>query len=371
MKKSLITCISFLLFCGNTYSQEYATSQIQKASQKLEINSMLSEKSLSDTLVVKEQRIVVRKDQQGRIEHIGIPLFNGFMRNMHPSPIHDYLEFAALDKKFQISENTLQLNKLKFSKGNWDMLYQLGDSCACTISNLGDKTYVVQWMKNEQVVVVVSFPVDYELLANSTRREMEAKFIADMKAFKSPEPSPQQAVDSTQLKKYAIQGVFVKEGRNYIINAITSNTYYTKDDEGFKLLYDNQYIGESMSNLLMAPASLPKAPLTTKFSLSTYREESVSADYNQLYDFCIASGCEPFFGYEGITNGMASGTLIMHNQQSGYNHVFYVQCPAEEIGKEGAHLKATGYIYIPSSNIKDLLASPSKGRSKSYKHISR
>ena len=371
MKKWLLSCIGLLLFNNSTNAQEYATSQLQKAAQKLNIGSMLSEKKQADTLFVKEQRIIVRKDKQGRIEHIGIPLFNAYIRNIQPSPIHDYLEFAALDKKFHVSENTLQLNKLNFSKGNWDKLYQLGDSCACTISNLGDKTYVVQWMKNNQVVLEVSFPVDYELLANSTRREMERKFIAELKDYKGQGATPQQAIDTTQLKKYAIQGVSVKEGRNYIINAITSNTYYTKDNKEVSLLYDNKYMAESMSNLLIAPASLPKAPLTVTFSLSTYREESISADYKQLYDFCIASGCEPFFGYEGIIDDMASGTLIMHNQQSGYNHIFYIQCPAKEIGKEGAHLKGTGYLYVPSSNIKNLLASPSKGRSKSYKYIAR
>ena len=370
MKKWLLTCICLMLL-SSTHAQEYATSQLQKAAQKLDIAAMLSKGKLSDTLFVKGQRIIVRKDQQGRIEHIGIPLFNVYIRNIQPSPIHDYLEFAALDHKFHISENTLQLNKLNFSKGNWEKLYELGDSTACTINNLGDKTYVVQWMKNNQIVLEVSFPVDYELLANSTRREMESKFIAELKGYKEQGANPQQAVDTAQLKKYAIQGILVKEGRNYIINAITSNTYYTKDKKGTTLVYDNKYIAESMSNLILAPAALPKAPLTVTFALSTYRNESVSANYSQLYDFCIASGCEPFFGYEGVSDGMASGTLIMHNRNSGYNHIFYIQCPVEEMGKAGVHLKGTGYIYIPSSNIKNLLASPSKGHSKSYKFIKR
>ena len=371
MKKWFLSCASLILLYSSVHAQEYeyATSQLQKAAQKLNISGMLSEKSLTDTLFIKEQRIIVRKDQQGRIEHIGIPLFNAYIRNIQPSPIHDYLEFAALDKKFHVSENTLQLNKLVFSKGNWEKLYQLGDSCACTINNLGDKTYVVQWMKNNQVVLEISFPVDYELLANSNRREMETKFIKDLKVYKGSDNNAQQDVDTTQLKRHAIQGVYVKEGHNYIINAITSNTYYTISHKEAKLVYDNNHIAESMSNLLIAPAALPQAPITLSFTLSTYREESMSIDYGQLYNFCIASGCEPYFGYEGITDGMASGTLIMHNKQSGYNHIFYIQCPAKEIGNKEPHLKGTGYIYIPSSNIKNLLASPSKGRSKSYKYI--
>lgn len=369
MKKLLFTATLLLLFVSSLSAQEYAASHLKTAAQKLNIEPQLSKSSVSDTLSVKGQRIIIRKDTQGRIAHIGIPLFNAYIRSIQPSPIHDYLEFAALDKKFHISENTLQLNKLEFHKGNWDMLFQLGDTTICNINNLGDKTYVVQWLKDDKVILEVSFPVDYELLANSSRREMEVRFIKELKSYQVQKLRSGQVTDSTQLKKYAIDGVFVNEGYSYVINAITSNTYYVKKNEHYSLLYDNKNMAESMSNLMLSPAALPKAHISLAFAMSTYKNETIDMDYCQLYEFCVSNGCEPFFGYEGVTDGMASGTLIMHNKKSGYNHIFYIQCPVQEIGKPEAHLKGTGYIYTPSSNIKNLFASPSKGRSKSYKYI--
>ena len=371
MKKLYAIC-SILLLCAHSLSaQEYAASHLQTASQKLGIITKLSKGSMSDTLSVQGQRIIVRKDTQGRVEHIGIPLFNAYIRSLQPSPIYDYLEYAALDKKFHISENTLQFNKLKFSKGNWDTLYLLGDTTTCNISNLDDKAYIVQWKKDGNVFLELSFPVDYELLANSSRREMEVRFIKDLKNYQVQGAQQEQAVDSTTLKKYAIQGMYVKEGSNYAINAITSNTYYIIKNSKPQLLYDSSHSAESMSNLLLSPAALPEAHLTVNFAMSTYREEIVNIGYRQFFEFCIANGCEPFFGYEGITDGMASGTLIMHNKKSGYNHVFYIQCPDKELGHAGAHLKGTGYIYTPSSNVKNLFAAPSKGKSKSYKLIAK
>ena len=369
--KKLFGTFCFLLLSGLVSAQDYTASHLEKAARKLNIVGLLSKNSLTDTLTVSGQHIVVRRDAQGQVVHIGIPLFNTSIRNLQPSPIHDYLEFAALDKKFQVSENTLQLNRLRFSKGGWEQLFQLGDTTACTISSLDDKTYVVQWQRNGSSIVEVSFPVDYELLANSTRREMETKFIAELKNYKSAPSRLPTTIDSTQLKKYAIEGIYVKEGRNYIINAITSSTYYAKSKQDFQLVYVPQHVSESMTDLLLAPGVLPKASVNVKFALSTYREETVDVDYTQLYDFCVASGCEPYFGYEGMVGGMASGTLVMHNRQSGYSHLFYIQCPADQVGKPGVQLRGTAYIYIPSSNIKNLLAAPSKGHSKSYKFISR
>ena len=371
MKKLYTICSILLMYAYSLNAQEYAANHLQAAGQKLNLSTQLTKGAVSDTLSIQGQRIIVRKDSQGRVEHIGIPLFNAYIRSLQPSPIYDYLEYAALDKKFHISENTLQFNKLKFNKGNWDTLFLLGDTTTCNISNLGDKTYIVQWIKGGNVFLELSFPVDYELLANSSRREMEVRFIKELKNFKTQDSRHEQAIDSTILKKYAVQGIYVKEGRNYTINAITSNTYYIKKNGKYQLLYDPAHPAESMSNLLLSPAALPEAQLTVNFAMSTYREETVDTDYRQFFDFCIANGCEPFFGYEGVTDGMASGTLIMHNKKSGYNHIFYIQCPVQQIGQKGAHLKGTGYIYTPTSNVKDLFAAPSKGRSKSYKYIAK
>ena len=371
MKKLYVICSILFLYAYSLSAQEYAANHLQAASQKLNISNQLTKGAVSDTLSVQGQRIIVRKDTQGRVEHIGIPLFNAYIRNLQPSPIYDYLEYAALDKKFHISENTLQFNKLKFSKGNWDTLFLLDDTTTCNISNLEDKTYIVQWKKSGNVFLELSFPVDYELLANSSRREMEVRFIKELKNFKTHNSRQEQAIDSTILKKYAVQGIYVKEGSNYAINAITSNNYYIKKNGNPLLLYDPAHLAESMSNLLLSPVALPDAHLTVNFAMSTYREENVDTGYRQFFDFCIANGCEPFFGFEGIVDGLASGTLIMHNKKSGYNHIFYIQCPEKEIGQAGAHLKGTGYIYTPSSNVKDLFAAPSKGRSKSYKYIAK
>ena len=371
MKKLYTICSVLLLYAYILNAQEYAANHLQEAGRKLKISTQLTQSAVSDTLSVQGQRIIVRKDSQGRVEHIGIPLFNAYIRSLQPSPIYDYLEYTALDKKFRISENTLQFNKLKFSKGNWDTLFLIGDTTTCNISNLDDKAYIVQWKKGGNVFLELSFPVDYELLANSSRREMEVRFIKEIKNYKVQGAQQEQAVDSASLKKYAIHGIYVKEGSNYAINAITSNLYFTIKNGKTQLLYDSAHPAESMSNLLLSPATLPESHFTVNFAMSTYREETVNIGYRQFFDFCIANGCEPFFGFEGITDGIASGTLIMHNKKSGYNHIFYIQCPDKELGHAGAHLKGTGYIYTPSSNVKNLFAAPSKGRSKSYKLISK
>lgn len=371
MKKLFFALCCILASANGAYAQDYASNHLEKAINKLGIADKLSKGSKADTIFIGQQRIVVRKDTNGRIEHVGIPLFNAFMRSLQPSPIHDYLEFAALDKKYKISENTLQLNQLKFSKGSWDDLFQVGDTTTCSITNLEDKMYVVKWMKQGEPFLEVYFPVDYELLANSSRREMEVRFIEGLKAFQLPDSVPEQQLDTVHFQKYGVKGIFVKEGTSYVSPVITSNTYYIKESGKYHLLADGQHISESMANLLLEPLYAPDATIKMDFSMSTFREETVEMDFRQLSAYCTANGCTPFFGYEGINNGMAAATLIMHNKKSGYNHIFYIQCPASEVELSGAKLTGKGYLFTPSSNIKNLFGTPSKGHSRSFRHIAK
>ena len=363
----LLCCTCFSVSIA--YSQEFTASHLEKAAKKLNIVAWLSGSSRVDTTSVGGQRIVARKNADGQVEHIGIPLFNAYMRSMQPSPIHDYLEFAALDKKFHVSENTLQLNRLQLSKGSWDQLYQMGDTVACTIHCLADKVYVVSWQMDGKDILELSFPVDYELLANSSRRELEVRFVKDLRAFKMPQHPQQLPLDTTSLKAYAVKNVFVREGQSYVIPAITSHTYYTKAPSGYALLSDPGQPAQTMANMLLQPSAFPKVSASLSFAMSTYQEETVNIDYLQLYQYCVANGCEAYFGYEGTADGMASGTLLMHNRQSGYNHIFYIQCPQSQVGQPDAQLKGRGYIYTPATNVKTLFAPPAKNKSGSYKYI--
>ena len=127
------------------------------------------------------RQVCLRTDPMGVVEHIGIPLFDERMRLLQPSPVYDFLEYAALNKKYKLEENQLNLSKVIFKLGNWETLYRekLGE-CACSIENREDKLYVVTWKKDEKDLAVVGIPIEYELLNNDTRRSMEQKFVREL-----------------------------------------------------------------------------------------------------------------------------------------------------------------------------------------------
>ena len=118
----LIIWGAICLFPMIVLSQTFKSTHLQIAYEKLQLKSNPTQ----------AKALTIRQDENGTIEHIGIPLFSDEMRTLLPSPIYDYLEFAALDHKYHINENTLQQQNIKFHNGSWNSLVQLSSGVICS-----------------------------------------------------------------------------------------------------------------------------------------------------------------------------------------------------------------------------------------------
>lgn len=309
------------------------------------------------------EKLSVRINISGKVDHIGFQLFSSVIRVLQPSPIYDYLEFAVLDHKYHISENPLQLQQLKFRVGDWTTLEHVTDSMLCQVNNVEDKYYEVTWRKDEQVVVSVSFPINYELLANSNRKAILEQFVSSLRMYSS-DAKPMIKIDSTAIKPYGKGDVYVLQGDSYIIPAINTNTYFreTKDEKGgYEWLKDKQYPGETLANRLLSPCSFPgDALMKVTCYLYNYRKEIIQTTVANWMAFCKENGCMPYYGFESDNRGLLTATLIMRNRESGYDHVLDVTCQREQLEDDNLHIDAVAYLYTPSSNVGSLFYEPSK-----------
>lgn len=295
----------FLLFPLAICSQTFKASHLQKAYEKLGISAQDS------------KGLTIRKAQDGTIEHIGIPLFSTEMRTLLPSPIYDYLEYALLDHKYHINENTLQQQKIRFRNGSWGDLEKITPADDCTIDNQDDKWYIVRWSFQAQEILSVAIPIDYELLSNSSRKEMEQNFSRDLKCYKSV--SPQETSSTHEL-----------------------NTSSPK---------------ETLSAILMTSdhASV-KATLNIELLYAGFRKESVSVTLSQWMEFCKSEGCTPYYIYEGATDDQASAILLMYNRSEGYAHLLYLHAAISQLDAKEQDYQGKVYMFIPTNNIEDLFA---------------
>ena len=368
---SLVLTAVLLMSTGTLQAQSFKTERLGKAVSTVGINNLLDSlpAGCTSSLPAKDGLTVcVRKTDDGTIEHIGIPLFQNDMRLLMPSPVYDFMEYAVLNKHYKVNPNDLYLSKVMFRKGSWQTLVkdQLQD-CECSISNQDDRLYIVSWLREDQEVAIVGIPIDYELLNNDSRRNIERDFIRHLSAHDALPVVP-QAITEDDLKVYGTEGLFAIPGESYLMPELNSNIYYELRtiSEEIDTVYQgkptkmtletvvpfitisNDYPAETMANLLLSDElAVAGTRLKLDFHLSDYHREVVDVTAFQLRDFCRREGCKIYFAYRGMSDGVVRGTLMMSNLAKGYNHLFSLRIPADQLTATGPVIQADVYLYIP------------------------
>ena len=296
----------FLLFSQAMQAQTFKASHLQRAYEKLHLNTQAENRS----------DLTIRTTADGTIEHIGIPLFSDEMRRLLPSPIYDYLEFALLDHKYHINENTLQQQKIRFFNGSWADLEQIRPSDNCTIDNREDKWYIIRWTRDSQNQLAVAVPIDYELLANSTRKEMEQNFCRQLRQY---QPEHVQA--------------------NGSVSALKASTPK-----------------ETLSNILLTSTDSLKVTLNIELHYAGFRKESIGVTLPQWMGYCRSVGCTPYYIYEGSQGDQASAMLLMYNRNEGYAHLLYLHAAISQLEAHEQTYQGKVYMFIPTNNVADLFA---------------
>ena len=304
---SILYAGALFMFPFAAGAQTFKASHLQRAYEKLHLNSASAN----------HPGLTIRTSEDGMIEHIGIPLFSTKMRTLLPSPIYDYLEFALLDHKYHINENTLQRQKIRFRNGSWADLESVTPSDDCTIDNRDDKWYIVRWDRHDKAPLVVVVPIEYELLANSNRKEMEQNFCRDLQHYRPSNEGHAKSAPS--------------------INA------------------DNPE--EALSNILMTKSSGGVAvDLSLELLFAGYTKKVVSVSLPQWMGYCRSVGCTPYYMYEGTTGGQAAAVLLMYNRSEGYAHLLSLRAVASQLALPHQNYIGKVYMYIPTTNVAELFA---------------
>ena len=114
-----------LVFSFSLSAQNYKFDRLKSAASVLGLcvnaDSLLPGKVIN--IAAKDGQLVhLRVNAMGEIEHIGIPLFHGYMRILQPSPVYDFLEYAVLNKRYKVNPNQLYLSKVIFKTESWHIL---------------------------------------------------------------------------------------------------------------------------------------------------------------------------------------------------------------------------------------------------------
>ena len=125
-------------------------------------------------------------------------------------------------------------------------------------------------------------------------------------------------------------------------------TKMTLEDVVPFITISSNYPAETMANLLLSDeVAVAGTRLKLDFHLSDYHREVIGVTAYQLRDFCLREGCKLYFAYRGTADGLVRGTLMVSNLAKGYNHLFSLRMPADQLTATEPELQADVYLYIP------------------------
>lgn len=364
--RAYILYIVVLLLTAGTNSMAakgYATDLLEKIARTMNVVQRLD--TLADgfhyrCLNYNDMSITIEV-RRGTVTHIGRSLFSRTQRDILRSPVCNFLERYALEialpmERAKSVERQLEEDGIFFRNGSFTKLKQIENDTTFSINieNLNDKRYTVSWAKNDKEAFAVNFPIEYELLTGCGMIERERRLTDAIENATLP-ASASFMLDTADVLRPTWQGkYYVQKGPVHYLPQFSSDRYYIKGDcAQYELLYDSNFMAESISNLFSTAGIENDYTLELRVRKYGLKEDTVRISLNQWTSFCMEEGCKPYFGM--IRNEReVECEIVMYNRAMGYSHVVRAVMDSEDMEDRKGVIRARVLPYVPTSRIKYL-----------------
>ena len=361
------TCITCSLYAQSEFSSEH----LKETAVNIGLSHWDTLKCGDNKVILGKDTIIVRKNEDGVIDHIGKQLFPIMAREKNPLPVYDYMEYVYVNYLLNKNGNKLLFKDVAFIKGGWKELASVTPSDQCNISNIDNKAFQIEWEKDGEPVVSALIPIRYNILSNMSRTEMQNAFIQGEKKTTVKLSDEQISQDTAKLTKTLVGDteIIYFKGKSYLNEKITNNYYLVKNDSLLAPIADKEMPMESIANIMVLPSSkqIGNYKAKIRYLLSNNKIVEQATTIRQIIDYAMKQGCKPYFGLEGIKDGIVNFSLFLYNETSGYDHIFRLSCKTEDIGTDALTFTGRGSLYAPTTNVKSLFSDGDKKSNVTFK----
>lgn len=364
-KRTICILTLLLLVCSSQASTAvFATKRLANLAGYLSLQSLDTlNAGINESYSYKNRPLSIRVNQWGEIEHIGLKLFSQNQRNSFPLPIYDFLERHLLERNVSPTDSEegtrMQWDKVYFSVGSSATALKI-DSTAEFLENHFDlKVYRVTWIVNEEIILQLSFDMDYQLMSGCTEIELEKKFMLNLSRYEAG------FYTNHRLIIFPSEGdEFIRQGDFFISPLIRNEMYYTKKSGKWKLVRSEKRLSHSIANMMLDANLDEQVRLDIVMDQYGYKKDSLCTTYRQFIQICIHEGCMPYYGLKEKKDDLYSSTVFLVNWQGGYLHMLSAEIPKSIIDKpKDSVIKGKLYTYIPLFNVSDKILNPQNYKS--------
>lgn len=308
--------------------------------------------------------IVIHRDRNQKIDHIGVKLFNRAIVEKHPSPIYYFverylLEILLLDDEEDI-KGKLKRERVTISSELYELLsYKQGVRNILGDASLGTSVYVtcnnnrylMSCIKDKNIVLSLEFPVCYELITGNTKLEAENSLYPSLLFYK---PDKHFMADVPKDLVVPHGNMLTCNDDYYATEQMISTSYYRKQKNDTLVVFASDYIMESTYNLFNAYVD---QSVNVEITQSLYGNKSNTFTYSLpvFMHFLRSQGCGVYTAIQTMDDDRISGAVMAVNMELGYQHLMlftFDRTLFEHPDKKVVKVKM--YSYIPIHNVSSL-----------------
>lgn len=296
----------------------------------------------------------------GCVSHIGYAFFSPEHRMAFGTEACRFVERYALELAMPLRDDISAAERMRVDgvTATGNILSSLTTLCTDTTVSIhtltaNARTYSMSWLRGEEQLASISFPIDYDLLVGTDMDERERRLPALITSSRPcatpPPPLP------TQLHRAWQDNYYTLEAPTYLIDQLSARQFFYRDDEGTMTpIFSPRMPVESLANLLTAAVSGENYTMNIKLSKYGLKTELLTATLQQWLCFCRQSGCRLFFGIISMTDTEADCELLAHHAELGYNHVMRLKVPLQVIADGQGTIEARLTAYVTASRISNI-----------------
>lgn len=303
--------------------------------------------------------------RNGIVVHAGYDLFDDSLRNAIPfRKALDFVERYALETDIPSVRRNLKTSMMREDKvvcidGNMEGLHTAAadSTLAFTVSVVNNRKYCLEWRRGDNIDYFIEFPLDYSLLVGRDMIESESILAADLESLNDSISFREQLLPKRdELISMMMRNYYIKPGKTYLIDNLTTNTYYgkTEQDSVFSLICSNSKPLETLSNIIVTGAL--QNDINVDLKINGYNElPKVSKRLSALVDYFVEEGCTPYFGVGNIDDDMVAQCYVMlDNPFEGYCHLLQLTCDTQTEDITSGTLKGRLTPFIPMAKVANL-----------------
>ena len=302
--------------------------------------------------------LVARMDSASTLTHLGISVFSQEMRQMGSQMVFDFLERYFLQLQYPPQGKTSQFmmrdDQVRLTQGTLAQTLKLLPSDAFSCQNqLG--RYEVAWTQAGKVVLALSFPAQYELLAGTDKIEAEQMIEMDIKETIVVEP-PTHKDSALVPVDYSI-----RQGGYYLSPELNGNLYFGKTASGDStLVVSADYPAESCANMMLSEKVSGNFNLSLHQNIYGFNTKEFQVPLRQWVAYCHSVGCQLYFGVQDLKADTLIVSVVAVNTDTNFNHILTARVPLQVIADGEGNIDADLYSYVPTHNVRNLFAKNKK-----------